>query len=65
MGTGVRAGVVAIAIGAGYFVISLILIMGLHLPPVPTLAIGAGVAWTAIMATSIAYGVSARKSRQG
>jgi hypothetical protein len=52
------------AIAAAYFVISLILIMGLSLPPIPTLAVGGGITWAAVMSTSIAYGVSARKSRQ-
>jgi hypothetical protein len=52
------------AIGAAYLVISLILIMGLHLPRVPTLVVGGGITWAAAMSTSIAYGLSARKSRQ-
>ena len=64
MRTGARAGAVAMAIAAAYFVISLILIMGLSLPPIPTLAVGGGITWAAVMSTSIAYGVSARKSRQ-
>ena len=62
--TGARAGAVGMAIAAAYFVISLILIMGLSLPAIPTLAIGGGITWVVVMSTSIAYGVSTRKSRR-
>ena len=62
--TGARAGAVGMAIAAAYFIISLILIMGLHLPRVPTLVVGGGITWAAAVSASIAYGVSARKSRQ-
>jgi hypothetical protein len=59
------AGAVAIAMAAAYVVISLILILGLRLARIPTLLVGGGVLWAAVVSTSIAYGVSARKSRQG
>ncbi|HEY5201992.1 MAG TPA: hypothetical protein VIJ31_13910, partial [Acidothermaceae bacterium] len=59
------AGAVAIAMAAAYVVISLILILGLRLPRIPTLVVGGGVLCAAVVSTSIAYGVSARKSRQG
>jgi Kef-type K+ transport system membrane component KefB len=61
---GARAGVVAMTIAVAYFVISLILIMGLHFPRVQTLVVGGGITWAAAVSTSIAYGISARKSRQ-
>jgi len=64
MRAGARAGAVGMAIGAAYFVVSLILIMGLRLPRVPTLVVGGVITWAAAMSTSIAYGLAARKSRQ-
>jgi hypothetical protein len=62
--TSATAGVVAMAVAAAYVVISLVLILGFGLPRIPTLVVGGGVLCVVVVSTSIALGISSRKSLQ-
>ena len=58
---GARAALAAMGVGFVFAVVSVVLIEGVHLPPVPVLVVGGIVTWSVIVTLSAWLGLRTRR----